>query len=200
MAAAHQPAARQGIRLHRRPHPREACGRNGPRQSRLRRRPSARPSHRLRPQDREAAAACRRGHQAHHQLASRTSDPLDYRLRVDRRGPFVHVAGVPREPRADARAAREEGVEVMRELPKVISVDDHIVEPAHLWQERLPAKMREQGPRIERARWGDMSLSTGASYNQEMTDDGQWGDYWLYEDRLIYEIGRASCRERVRAS
>ena len=46
--------------------------------------------------------------------------------------------------------------------------------------------MREQGPRIERARWGDMSLSTGASYNQEITEDGQWGDYWMYEDRLIY--------------
>ena len=38
------------------------------------------------------------------------------------------------------------------ELPKVISVDDHIVEPAHLWQERLPAKFREKGPRVERAR------------------------------------------------
>ena len=69
---------------------------------------------------------------------------------------------------------------------KIISVDDHIVEPAQLWQERLPAKMRERGPRIERARWGDMSLGHGAAYNQEMTDDGQWGDYWVYEDRIIY--------------
>ena len=46
--------------------------------------------------------------------------------------------------------------------------------------------MREQGPRIERARWGDFSLDVGASYKQEMTDDGAWGDYWVYEDRLIY--------------
>ena len=74
----------------------------------------------------------------------------------------------------------------MTELPKIISVDDHVVEPAHLWQERLPARMREQGPRVERARWGDFSLDVGASYKQEMTDDGAWGDYWLYEDRLIY--------------
>ena len=72
------------------------------------------------------------------------------------------------------------------DFPKIISVDDHVVEPAHLWAERLPAKLRARGPRVERARWGDMSLSTGASYNQEMTDDGQWGDYWVYEDRLIY--------------
>ena len=72
------------------------------------------------------------------------------------------------------------------ELPKIISVDDHIVEPAHLWQKRLPARLREQGPRIEQARWGDFALDAGASYKQEMTDDGRRGDYWVYEDRLIY--------------
>ena len=47
-------------------------------------------------------------------------------------------------------------------------------------------RMREKGPRIERARWGDFSLAAGASYKQEMTEDGAWGDYWVYEDRLIY--------------
>ena len=74
----------------------------------------------------------------------------------------------------------------MSDFPKIISVDDHVVEPAHLWQERLPAKMRERGPRIERARWGDFSLDVGATYKQEITPDGTWGDYWMYEDRLIY--------------
>jgi hypothetical protein len=74
----------------------------------------------------------------------------------------------------------------MTELPRAISVDDHVVEPAHLWQERLPAKMRERGPRIERARWGDFALDVGATYKQEITDDGIWGDYWVYEDRIIY--------------
>ena len=74
----------------------------------------------------------------------------------------------------------------MPELPKIISVDDHVVEPAHLWQNRLPARLRERGPRIEQARWGDFSLDAGASYKQEMTDDGRPGDYWVYEDRLVY--------------
>jgi predicted TIM-barrel fold metal-dependent hydrolase len=70
--------------------------------------------------------------------------------------------------------------------PKIISVDDHIVEPAHLWSERLPAKYRDQGPRIERGRWADFSLASGASYRQEQVEDGQPGDYWVYEDRTIY--------------
>ena len=74
----------------------------------------------------------------------------------------------------------------MTPFPKMISVDDDVVEPPHVWQDRLPARMREQGPRVERARWGDFSLAAGASYNQEMTEDGDWGDYWMYEDRLIY--------------
>ncbi|HWS47804.1 MAG TPA: amidohydrolase family protein [Acidimicrobiia bacterium] len=74
----------------------------------------------------------------------------------------------------------------MTELPKIISVDDHVVEPPHLWQERLPARLRERGPRIERARWGDIVLGAGAAYKQEMSDDGRWGDYWVYEDRMIY--------------
>jgi len=69
---------------------------------------------------------------------------------------------------------------------QIISVDDHIVEPPHLWQDRLPARFAAQGPRVERARWGDMSLTHGAAYDQEITEDGEWGDYWLYEDRLIY--------------
>ena len=42
------------------------------------------------------------------------------------------------------------------ELPKIISVDDHVVEPPHVWQTWLPAKFREAGPRIERRGIGEM--------------------------------------------
>ena len=33
------------------------------------------------------------------------------------------------------------------ELPKIISVDDHVVEPPHVWQTWLPEKHRAAGPR-----------------------------------------------------
>jgi len=72
-------------------------------------------------------------------------------------------------------------------LPKVISVDDHVVEPPDVWQSRLPAKLRDKGPRVERARWGDFTLQgPSGKYSQEMTDDGRWGDYWVFEDRVVY--------------
>ena len=72
------------------------------------------------------------------------------------------------------------------ELPKIISVDDHVVEPAHVWQTWLPKEYREKGPHVERKRWGEFRLTRGAKY--EMTEDpeGEWGDAWIYEDKVIY--------------
>ena len=37
------------------------------------------------------------------------------------------------------------------ELPRFISVDDHVVEPHGLWQDRLPSKYKAQGPRVAAA-------------------------------------------------
>ena len=34
-------------------------------------------------------------------------------------------------------------------MPMIISVDDHVVEPPHLWQTWLPEKHRERGPKID---------------------------------------------------
>jgi predicted TIM-barrel fold metal-dependent hydrolase len=72
------------------------------------------------------------------------------------------------------------------ELPKIISVDDHVVEPPHVWQTYLPTNYREKGPRVERGTWGDFRLKPGAQYDQKQVEGGQPGDYWIYEDRVIY--------------
>ncbi len=71
-------------------------------------------------------------------------------------------------------------------LPKIISVDDHVVEPAHVWQTWLPEKHRERGPRVETKRWGDFRLRTGARYENREDPDGLWGDAWYYDGKLIY--------------
>jgi predicted TIM-barrel fold metal-dependent hydrolase len=49
-----------------------------------------------------------------------------------------------------------------------ISVDDHLIEPARLWQERLPEGTRDQAPHIVRE--GDQ-------------------EFWVYEDRQIVTSG-----------
>ena len=70
------------------------------------------------------------------------------------------------------------------EIPPIISVDDHIVEPAHLWQTWLPAKYRDRGPRVERRRLGEMKWVGGAKmYEYELdVPDAPWCDIWFYED------------------
>jgi predicted TIM-barrel fold metal-dependent hydrolase len=71
------------------------------------------------------------------------------------------------------------------ELPKIISVDDHVVEPSHLWQTWLPAKYRERGPRSERRGIGAMKHVGGGTYEQSFDDNGPEADCWVYED-LVY--------------
>jgi len=67
------------------------------------------------------------------------------------------------------------------QLPLIISVDDHILEPRTLWQEELPPSQRERGPRVVRER---VKLEfTGGHYGYTRdAKDGNWCDLWLYED------------------
>jgi predicted TIM-barrel fold metal-dependent hydrolase len=71
------------------------------------------------------------------------------------------------------------------ELPKIISVDDHVVEPAHTWEQWLPAKFRDRGPRIERRHIGSLGVVGGGVYQQTFSDEGPEADCWVYED-LVY--------------
>ena len=71
------------------------------------------------------------------------------------------------------------------ELPKIISVDDHVVEPAHVWQDWLPEKFRDRGPRVERRGIGSMRHVGGRVYEQTCAADRPQADCWIYED-LVY--------------
>src|SRR5438128_752651 len=51
---------------------------------------------------------------------------------------------------------------------KLFSVDDHIIEHATVWSDRLPAKYREVGPRV-------------------VEEDGQ--EFWVYEDQRNGTMG-----------
>jgi predicted TIM-barrel fold metal-dependent hydrolase len=70
------------------------------------------------------------------------------------------------------------------ELPWVISVDDHVVEPPTVWTDRLPAAMRDRGPRVvqDRCRTVIEPHTPGARYVKGV--DGPIVDWWVYEDVL----------------
>ena len=57
-------------------------------------------------------------------------------------------------------------------LDWMVSVDDHVLEPADVWQSRVPTSMKDAAPRL---------VQTDA------------GEFWRYEDRLVPTGGLAAC-------
>jgi predicted TIM-barrel fold metal-dependent hydrolase len=76
------------------------------------------------------------------------------------------------------------------EIPRIISVDDHVVEPPTLWSDRLPAKYQDRGPRVERDR-AKFSFVGGKFSFEKGVPDGEWCDWWLY-DGLVYPFPKLS--------
>lgn len=68
----------------------------------------------------------------------------------------------------------------MAPFPKIVSADDHVVEPPTLWTDRLPAKYQDVGPHVVRER-GRVGLVDG-DFRYETTEDGDPVDVWVYED------------------
>lgn len=81
----------------------------------------------------------------------------------------------------------------MPEIPKIISVDDHVLEPPNVWQDRLPEKFREIGPRLVRRKVKNMKFVGGVfSYDEAAEhEDGLWCDWWFVED-LKWPLTRLS--------
>jgi predicted TIM-barrel fold metal-dependent hydrolase len=85
----------------------------------------------------------------------------------------------------------------MVDLPRIISVDDHVIEPASVWQDRLPAKYRDRGPRLVRV-FGRAEPTKGGYRMRADADDpeSRWADEWQYEDlRIVIPAGMAQVYE-----
>ena len=73
------------------------------------------------------------------------------------------------------------------EMPKIISVDDHVVEPAHVFEKWLPEKWRNdpRRPRMERRGLAGMVYRGGQTYDYDWQDDAPPADCWIYEDLVV---------------
>src|SRR5213083_1462228 len=81
----------------------------------------------------------------------------------------------------------EEGANVT-EMPWIVSVDDHVVEPPDLWTSRLPKKYRDAGPHIEYLPMGEPVLA-GGTYIEAPGTEGRPIAWWFYEDHR-YSVKR----------
>jgi predicted TIM-barrel fold metal-dependent hydrolase len=70
------------------------------------------------------------------------------------------------------------------ELPEIISVDDHVMEPKTLWQEQLPPSLRERGPKVSREKI-KLEFKGGHYGFERNAEDGDWCDVWLFDDLVM---------------
>jgi len=71
-------------------------------------------------------------------------------------------------------------------IPKIISADDHVIEPPHVWQSRLPKKYFDVAPRIVIAPQGEMSLVDG-TWVEKPGNGEKMAAWWHYEEKR-YQI------------
>jgi predicted TIM-barrel fold metal-dependent hydrolase len=76
----------------------------------------------------------------------------------------------------------------MTDIPWIVSLDDHVVEPPDVWTKRLPAKYRDTGPHIVMAPAGTPVLD-GGTYREAPGTDGDPVAWWFYEDQQ-YSVKR----------
>ena len=76
------------------------------------------------------------------------------------------------------------------DTPRIISVDDHVVEPPTLWTDRIPAKFKDRAPRVERDS-AKFSFVGGVFSYEKGIDGGEPCDWWIYDD-LIYPFPKLS--------
>src|SRR2546423_6392839 len=70
------------------------------------------------------------------------------------------------------------------QLPRIISVDDHVVEPPTVWSDRLRSRDQDVGPRVLQAPVKEISFVGGkfVAVPGEPGDPGEPVDWWLYEE------------------
>lgn len=68
----------------------------------------------------------------------------------------------------------------VRDIPKIISIDDHVIEPPHVWQRWLPERLRDAGPRVVRDTYSIDWIDGNQVFRKG--GDGPMTDWWVYGD------------------
>jgi predicted TIM-barrel fold metal-dependent hydrolase len=81
----------------------------------------------------------------------------------------------------NAKHQTSEASRLAANSPWIISADDHVVEPANLWTDRLPRAMRSRAPRVVRERVANNFVPVGVD---AVADAGELRDcdVWYYDD------------------
>jgi predicted TIM-barrel fold metal-dependent hydrolase len=72
------------------------------------------------------------------------------------------------------------------DLPWFISTDDHMVEPPHLYDGRLPRHLQDRAPKLVHGRVASMGRVGTFDEALVVSEDGQPGDYWTFEGKTLF--------------
>jgi predicted TIM-barrel fold metal-dependent hydrolase len=75
-------------------------------------------------------------------------------------------------------------------IPLIVSVDDHLVEPADLWTSRVPEHMKDKVPHVVMAPIDGTPILDGAMYIEKPGTTGKVVPWWNYEEHW-YTLKRA---------
>lgn len=77
------------------------------------------------------------------------------------------------------------------EIPPIISVDDHVVEPPDLFERWLPSRYHDRAPRVVQLPW--RFDPAGRHWPFSPATDGPVADFWAYEDLRVVICGATAC-------
>ncbi|OMC08015.1 amidohydrolase family protein [Mycobacterium sp. SP-6446] len=82
----------------------------------------------------------------------------------------------------------------MSSLPKIISVDDHVVEPPDLWTARMAGRHHEWVPHVVRQKGIiDVDATGRLRLLEGDTPNARWCDIWVYDDMVWpFTVGYAN--------
>jgi predicted TIM-barrel fold metal-dependent hydrolase len=73
-------------------------------------------------------------------------------------------------------------------IPPIISVDDHLIEPPGIWQDRVPGRFKDRAPRLE-THPSDAFIRSNGRFVPNTRPVGAPAAWWHYEDK-VYPVFR----------
>src|SRR5262245_10449693 len=72
---------------------------------------------------------------------------------------------------------------------RIVSVDDHVIEPPDLWQSRVPARLRDRAPKVVRIAVSPHDPLVPVKMREHVVEKADGTDFWSYDDKLV-PLGR----------
>ena len=68
---------------------------------------------------------------------------------------------------------------------RIVSADDHLIEPPGLWQSHVPARLREHAPKVLRIAVSPDDPRVPVKMRDHVVESPDGTDFWSYDDKLV---------------